>query len=149
MILFLATHVHRWKLLLAPTESPATLRKYMSRELPKGKAIVDIFSDFMRYLFDSTMELFISSDRNGRDRWDSVSDHVELVLTHSNGWGGPQQQYLRTAVTRANIVPATPEGHARIHFVTEGKAILNFCVAHARAGEDLKVRRRYRLYCFT
>ena len=61
----------------------------MSTNLPTGKTIVDVFSDFMRYLFNSTKALFISSDQIGKHRWDSVSRDIELVLTHPNGWGGP------------------------------------------------------------
>ena len=114
----------------------------MSTDLPTGKTIVDVFSDFMRYLFDSTKALFISSDQNGEIRWNSVSRSIELVLTHPNEWGGPQQSQLRTAAVRANIVPDTPEGHARVHFVTEGEASFNFCATHTQAGENLKVRRR-------
>jgi hypothetical protein len=115
----------------------------MNNNLPRGKTIVDVFSDFMRYLFDSTKELFISSNPNGNHRWNSVSRKIEFVLTHPNGWGGPQQQQLRTAAVRANIIPDTPEGHARVHFVTEGEASFNFCAAHTHAGENLKVCRHY------
>ena len=140
VILFPLAHDYRWKLLLGPTGPPAALKAQMSTDLPMGKTIVDIFSDFMRYLFDSTKALFISSDQNGEHRWNSVSGNIELVLTHPNGWGGPQQQKLRTAATRANIVPDTPEGHARVHFVTEGEASFNFCATHTKAGENLKVR---------
>jgi hypothetical protein len=93
----------------------------------------------MRYLFDSTKALFISSDQNGEHRWNSVSRNIELVLTHPNEWCGPQQSKLRTAAIWANIVPDTPEGHARVHFVTEGEASFNFCVTHTQAGENLKV----------
>ena len=113
----------------------------MNTGFPKGKTIVDVFSDFMRYLFDSTKSLFISSDQNGEHRWNSVSHNIELVLTHPNGWAGPQQTQLRAAAIRANIVPDTPEGNARVHFITEGEAILNFCITHTQAGETLKVRR--------
>ncbi|KAF9783747.1 hypothetical protein BJ322DRAFT_877041 [Thelephora terrestris] len=127
-----------WKLLLGPTEPPAALKDQMSADLPMGKTIVDIFSDFIRYLFDSTKALFISSDHNGEHRWNSVSRNIELVLTHPNGWGGPQQSQLRTAAVRANIVPDTPEGHARVHFVTEGEASFNFCATHTQSGENLK-----------
>ena len=115
------------------------MKDQMSKNLPRGKTIIDVFSDFMRYLFDSTKALFVSSDPNGERRWNSVSREIELVLTHPNGWGGPQQSQLRTAAVRAKIVPDTPEGHSRVHFVTEGEASFNFCAAHARTGENLKV----------
>ena len=133
-------HDHRWKLLLSPTEPPESLKDYMSVNLPTGKNIIDIFSDFMRYLFDSAKALFISSDKNGENHWNSVSGYIELVLTHPNGWRGPQQSQLRTAAVQAKIIPDTPEGHGRIHFVSEGEASFNFCATHTRAGKGLKVR---------
>jgi hypothetical protein len=121
----------------------------MITELPMGKTIVDIFSDFMRYLFDSTKDIFIKSDPIGENHWYSVSRSIELVLTHPNEWGDPQQSQLRTAAVKANIVPNTPEGRSRVHFVTEGEANFYFCAAHTRAGEDLKVCRCYHLHHFT
>ena len=111
----------------------------MSAQLPRGKTIVDVFADFMGYLFDSTRTLFKTSEPNGEIRWDSVSGNVELVLTHPNGWGGPQQTKLRTAAIKAGIVPDTPSGRSRVHFVTEGEASFNFCATHTQAGKDLKV----------
>jgi len=90
-------------------------------------------------LFDSTKALFVSSDRDGEHRWNSVSHNIELVLTHPNGWGGLQQSQLRTAAAQAKIVPSTPEGLARVHFVTEGEASFNFCATHTQTGENLKV----------
>ena len=110
-----------------------------STEFPKGKTIIDVFADFMGYLFDSTKALFMASEPNGELRWNSVSDNVELVLTHPNGWGGPQQTHLRTAAIRARIVPDTPAGHSRVHFVTEGEASFSFCAIHTHAGRSLKV----------
>ena len=112
----------------------------MSTELPKGKTIVDVLADFMRYLFDSTKALFIASDPAGDIMWDSVSNSIELVLTHPNGWRGPQQTQLRTAAVKAGIVPDTPAGRSRVHFVTEGEASFNFCAIETPAGKDLKVR---------
>ena len=111
----------------------------MSTKLPKGKTIIDVFADFMGYLFDSTRALFKTSEPNGELRWNSVSNSIELVLTHPNGWGGPQQTQLRTAAIRAGIVPDTPAGHARVHFVTEGEASFSFCATHTHAGKNLKV----------
>ena len=131
----------RWKLMILPTAPPAAMKGQISTRLPKAKTIVDVFADFMRYLFDSTKALFKASEPNGELRWNSVSDNIELVLTHPNGWGGPQQAQLRTAAIRAGIVPDTPLGRSSVHFVTEGEASFNFCATHTHAGRSLKVRR--------
>ena len=126
--------------MISPKEPSVAMKALMSEKLPKGKTIVDVFADFMRYLFESTKTLFKTSEPNGELRWNSVSNSIELVLTHPNGWGGPQQTQLRTAAVKAGIVPDTPAGRSRVHFVTEGEASFNFCVTHTQAGKDLKVR---------
>jgi len=112
----------------------------MSTRLPRGKTIIDVFADFMGYLFDSTKALFKTSESNGESKWNSVSNDIELVLTHPNGWGGPQQAKLRTTAVQAGIVPNTPAGRSRVHFVTEGEASFCFCATWTRAGKDLNVR---------
>jgi len=122
--------------MLSPSGLPVAMKDQMSMELPRGKTIVDVFADFMRYLFDSTEALFKSSEPNVR--WDSISS-IELVLTHPNGWGGPQQNKLRSAAVKAGIVSDTPAGRAHVHFVTEGEASFNFCATEIHAGEKLKV----------
>jgi len=126
--------------MLSPMESPAAMKSQMGTQLPKGKTVIDVFADFMRYLFDSTKALFIASEPDGELRWNSVSNNIELVLSHPNGWGGPQQAQLRIAAVGAGIIPDTPAGRSRVHFVTEGEASFNFCAAHTEAGQSLKVR---------
>jgi len=125
--------------MISPTEPSTAMRGQMSTQLPKGKTIVDVFADFMRYLFDSTKALFKATEPNGEVRWDSISKDFELVLTHPNGWGGPQQTQLRSAAVRAGIVPDTPVGRSRVHFVTEGEASFNFCATNTQVGKNLKV----------
>ena len=125
--------------MLSPIDLPVAMKDQMSTKLPKGKTIIDVFADFMRYLFDSTKALFESLEPNGELRWDSISKSIELVLTHPNGWGGPQQTHLRNAAVKAGIVPDTPAGHASVHFVTEGEASFSFCATHTQAGKNLKV----------
>ena len=125
--------------MISPTELSDAMKDQMSTQLPWGKTIIDVFADFMGYLFDSTKTLFKASEPSGELRWGSVSDNIELVLTHPNGWGGPQQVQLRTAAIRAGILPDTPAGRSRVHFVTEGEASFNFCATHTQAGKDLKV----------
>ena len=125
--------------MLSPNELPITMKLQMSTEIPKGKTIVDVLADFMRYLFDSTKELFKSSEPNGGLVWDSITN-IELVLSHPNGWGGPQQTKLRAAAVKAGIVPDTVAGHSSVHFVTEGEAGFSFCATQTQAGRNLKVR---------
>ena len=127
--------------MLSPTEPSAEMKDQMSTRLPTGKTIIDIFADFMRYLFDSTGALFKASEPHGESRWGPLSENVELVLSHPNGWGGPQQAQLRTAAILAGIVSDTPAGRSRVHFVTEGEASFNFCASHTPAGKHLKVCR--------
>ena len=125
--------------MLSPLDLPAAMTDQMSTELPMGKTIVDVFADFMRYLFHSARALFKSSEPNGELRWNSISNSTELVLTHPNGWGGPQQVHLRNAAVRAGIVPDNPAGRSRVHFVTEGEASFSFCAANTEAGKNLRV----------
>ena len=129
----------RWKLMMSPTELPAAVKNQINTKLPKGKTIVDVFADFMRYLFDSTKACLRASEPDEESRQNYVPNNVELVLTHPNGWGGPQQTQLRTAAIRAGIVPDTPAGRSNIHFVAEGEASFYFCATHTQAGEGLKV----------
>ena len=133
--------------MLSPQKPSAAMKEQMSTELPKGKTIVDVFADLMRYLFESTKMLFKTSESGGELKWASVSDSIELVLTHPNGWGGPEQAQLRTAAIRAGIVPDTPDGHSRVRFVTEGEASFNFCATETRAGKCLKVRHPFSAQC--
>ena len=122
--------------MFSPSDWSAAMVDQMNMELPKGKTIVDVFADFMRYLYDSTEALFKSSEPNVK--WDSIST-IELVLTHPNGWKGPQQSQLRTAAVKAGLIKDTPAEHAHVHFVSEGEASFRFCATGTKAGENLKV----------
>ena len=127
--------------MISPNELSAAMKTHMSTELPKGKTVVDVFADFMRYLFESTKTLFKTSEPNGELGWNSISNNIELVLSHPNGWCGPQQALLRTAAVRAGIVPDTPAGRSRVHFVTEGEASFCFCATETQVGKSLEVCR--------
>ena len=111
----------------------------MISQLPRGKTIIDVYADFMGYLFESTKALFKSSEPNGELMWNSISNNMELVLAHPKGWGGLQQTLLRSAAVKARIVPDTPAGHSKVHFVTEGEAGFSFCATRTQAGRNLKV----------
>ncbi|KAI8977711.1 hypothetical protein BD414DRAFT_538976 [Trametes punicea] len=96
--------------------------------LPAGKSVTDVFADFMRYLFACTERYITQTHANGESLWSSVKDRFEFVLSHPNGWEGLQQGKMRQAALMAGLIPDTPGGHERVHFVTEGEASLHFCI---------------------
>ena len=110
----------------------------MTPGLPKGKSIVDLFADFIRYLFDSTVAQIKEAEPTGDLLWTNFGPTVELVLTHPNEWEGKQQEVLRKAVIQAGIFNEE-EARSRVSFVTEGEASFNYCATHTKSGESLEV----------
>lgn len=123
---------------LSPGELPETAKKYMTKELPKGKSLQDVFADFIRYLFDSAKAFIQESEPVGKELWESLKGNINLILSHPNGWEGPQQEFLRKAVVRATIF-TEEEASSRVSFVTEGEATFHFCVTETRSGDSLEV----------
>ncbi|RDB20568.1 Heat shock protein 12A [Hypsizygus marmoreus] len=119
------TKAEWFKLHLRPASSRVT---HKLPPLPKKKTVIDVFADFMEYLYTCARTYIQDTHANGGDLWASVQNHIEFVLTHPNGWEGAQQARMRRAAVRAGLVPDTNEGRARVHFVTEGEASLHFCI---------------------
>ncbi|PPQ85044.1 hypothetical protein CVT25_010255 [Psilocybe cyanescens] len=69
----------RFKLHLCPQSSSAALiASHAIPPLPKGKTVIDVFADFLRY-------------PNGADMWQNLETRTDFVLTHPNSWEGTQQ----------------------------------------------------------
>jgi len=98
------------------------------RPLPLNKTVVEVFGDFLRYLFECASSYIQDTHANDRDLWNSVKSHIHFVLSHPNGWEGTQQSEMRRAAVIAGLVPDNADGHSRISFVTEGEASLHFSV---------------------
>jgi hypothetical protein len=107
-------------------------------QLPPNKTVVNLFADFMQYLVKCAKTYITETHANGASLWQSVEGKIEYVLTHPNGWEGPQQQQMRQAAVLAGLVPNTPVGHAKIKFVTEGEASLHFCIQNGLTSEPMK-----------
>ena len=129
----------RWKLNLAPKALCKKLPAGYAPTLPYGLTIVDVFADFMDYLFSCAETYIKESHAFGESVWDSVKEDVIFILSHPNGWGGYEQVLMRRAAVKTKLVPDTLEGHDRIRFVTEGEASFNFCVNNGISGEAIKV----------
>ena len=107
--------------------------------LPTGKTAVDVFGDFLSYLFHCTRSFIIDTHANGAALWRAVEHDIQFVLSHPNGWEGLQQGKMRQAAVMAGLVPNTTAGHARVHFVTEGEASLNFCIQSGLTNDTMRV----------
>ncbi|KIK58160.1 hypothetical protein GYMLUDRAFT_228044, partial [Collybiopsis luxurians FD-317 M1] len=105
--------------------------------LPPLKSLTEVFADFLRYMFSCARE-FIEETLlpDGAGFWASVKDRAIFVLSHPNGWEGPQQNYMRRAAVLGGLVDYAG-AEKRIQFVTEGEASLHFCINN---GLTIKVR---------
>ena len=107
--------------------------------LPPNRTAIEILGDFMGYLFQCTKTYIQETHASGRDMWTSFENNIDFVLSHPNGWEGPQQTQIRRAAVLAGLVPDSPEGQARIQMVTEGEASLHFCLSSEKTAGSLKV----------
>jgi len=122
----------RWKLhLRAKHLASSHIREDDIPPLPCGKSAVQVLADFMSYLFQCARTYIQESHLN---LWRSVENSIEFVLTHPNGWEGPQQQQIRRAVELAGLI-SSQEGQSHVHLLTEGEASLHFCVANVIASD--------------
>jgi hypothetical protein len=107
--------------------------------LPPNVTPIKAFSDFLRYLFQCTRNYIETTHASGAELWNSVKDRTEIVLSHPNGWEGPQQSQMRQAAVLAGLIPDSPDGQDRLQLVTEGEASLHFCVRNGLATDAMKV----------
>ncbi|KAG6807676.1 hypothetical protein H0H93_001245, partial [Arthromyces matolae] len=119
----------RFKLHFRPSPDPPSANASERLcPLPENKTILDVFSDFLRYLYNCARSYIRETHANGARLWESFDDRIEFVLTHPNGWEGAQQALMRKAAIIAGLVPDTLAGRSRVRFVTEGEASLHFCI---------------------
>lgn len=129
----------RFKLRLRPKSMTLKMNGMRLAPLPRHKTAVDVFGDFLSYLFRCTRSFIIDTHANGAALWQDVEHDLQFVLSHPNGWEGAQQTKMRRAAVYGGLIPDTDEGKARIRFVTEGEASLHACVLNGLAADVLSV----------
>ena len=99
-------------------------------KLASGKTVINLFADFMRYLFNCAEKFICDTHPTVARSWADLksSGAITFVIAHPNGWEGLQQSKMRQAAVMAGLVPDNSSGHARVHFVNEGEASLHFCI---------------------
>ena len=107
--------------------------------LPLNKTVVEVFADFLAYLFDCAASYITDTHPNGVDLWASVKGDIDFVLSHPNGWEGTQQSQMRRSAILAGLIPDTTAGNARLSFVTEGEASLHFAIQNGLPSGAMKV----------
>ena len=131
--------IARFKLHLRPKTQSALHVSNKIPSLPPNKTAVDVFADFLRYLYHCTRTYIQDTHAFGNELWRSLSATADFVLTHPNGWEGAQQSQMRKAAVMAGLISDTEGGHARLSFVTEGEASLHFCVQSGLTASVMKV----------
>lgn len=126
-----------FKLRLRPKSMKLKMNGMRLSPLPRHKTSVDVFGDFLAYLFRCTKSFIIDTHANGQTLWHHIETSIEFVLSHPNGWEGAQQTKMRRAAVYGGLIPDTDEGRARIRFVTEGEASLHACVQSGLAADVL------------
>jgi hypothetical protein len=108
--------------------------------LPRGKTATSVFADFLHYLYNCAKIYILESHFNGAELWNSLQGTAQFVLSHPNGWEGPQQAQMRVAAVKAELIPDTPEGQSQVQLVTEGEASLHYCLTSGEASEAMMAR---------
>ncbi|GJE91452.1 heat shock 70 kDa protein 12A [Phanerochaete sordida] len=122
------TRAEWWKLHLCPDALVSDELRQRLPPLPDGKDAVSILADMLAYLFSCTRVFITESHPLGESMWSSAANDIQVVLSHPNGWEGPQQEKMRQAAVIAGLVPDTIGGRDRVHVVTEGEASLHYCI---------------------
>lgn len=107
--------------------------------LPSQKDVVQVFGDFLNYMYACAVDFIKESHVDGPGLWNTVQHSVRFVLSHPNGWEGPQQAKMRRSAVYGGLIPNTPEGHARVMFVTEGEASMHACLSNGLGPATLQV----------
>ncbi|RDB20703.1 Heat shock protein 12A [Hypsizygus marmoreus] len=115
-----------FKLQMRPTAISDPTSLSALPQLPANKPLVDLLADFLGYLYVCAKNYIVQE--HGAELWSSVKPNIEFVLTHPNGWKSAQHQQMLKASVVAGLIPDTPQGHRRLHLVTEGEANLLLCL---------------------
>lgn len=131
--------IPRWKLHLRPKGlASSQVTDNDLPPLPQNKSAAEVLSDFMKYLFNCARTYI--QDSYSVELWNSVEDNIDFVLTHPNGWQGPQQGQIRRAAVSAGLISDTADGHARLQLLTEGEASLHFCIGSGFGSGEVEAR---------
>ena len=105
-----------------PLETNGLILQPASFPTSDGLTIVQVLSDFLRYLYKETLDYIGRFHADGNELRPIAEENTTFVLSHPNGWIGLPQQRMREAAMRGGLVKNAEESQSRINFVSEGEA---------------------------
>jgi hypothetical protein len=110
--------------------------------LPQGVDLSQVYSEFMKYLYDHTRGFFIESTPNGKNIWARLESKIILLFCHPNGWDVSQQGFLAECAARAGMI-RPDEISTRVEFVTEGEASVHYALAYTPSAAWLRTGSKF------
>jgi hypothetical protein len=107
--------------------------------LPPGISLIQIYSDFLSYLLKHTQAFVERRILLGRHMWEKYNSTMQITIAHPNGWGTPEQDFLRKAIVNTGFVSEDSASN-QVHFVTEAEASVHYCLHHSNLNRKLQVR---------
>lgn len=98
-----------------------------------------MYTDFLVYLLDQTRRHL--KEVTGSDPWPAMQGRAEILLTHPNRWGVPEQQFLEKAAVAAGLV-SLKDASQRLKFAEESEAAASYCLPTSPA-----VKSRMKVHC--
>lgn len=90
--------------------------------LPTGVDIQQVYSDFIRFLYEAAHDYLLLTAFDGIEVWHRLKNDIILVFAIPNTWEFDVQTMIRDAVIAANI------GHSELQFVTEAEAAVHYAL---------------------
>ncbi|ORY74760.1 hypothetical protein BCR35DRAFT_333300 [Leucosporidium creatinivorum] len=137
---FIESKVEEFKLILNPpsmtsstvagssSTNAATAEQVALPILPPNVSIVKVYADLFTYLIDNAQIWFQETSFGGDDIWRRLYPSAMIVLAHPDGWMETQQNVLREALTRAQILNTEGTGGRRLEFVRESEASVHWAM---------------------
>jgi len=94
--------------------------------LPRNVDLRKAYADYLSYLLAHTRHYLL--EYSGLDLWSQHGNEAEVLFTHPDDWGVPQQHLFRSAAIAAGLIPEHA-AQTRLLFLEESEASLSFCMA--------------------
>lgn len=100
--------------------------------LPRWVTLVEVYSSFLRYLYQNTRAFFVGKTPNGEQIWRRLESSMAIILATPNGWDASQHAFLRRAAIKGGLVDEE-NADERLDYVTEGEASVHYALTHSQS----------------